>query len=906
MRHAARVPVRHALCWFASLIAGAVSASGQCNPPLVYGSLSDGMGGPSGGMSLVAWDPDGAGPQPQQLVSAGAFTRVGSQNIARVAIYDGARWSQVGNGLNQVANAAAVFNGQLVVGGSFTGPGTGVGAINRVAVFDTTTQTWRQLGDGLNGTVWSLRVYNGQLYAAGFFSATVTAPATTGLNRVARFNTTNQKWEPVGSGIASSGTVYALGEYNGELYAGTDSFANSSLLVKFNAAGASWDPVGGGLTGSGVPLAVRVLTTATLNGQSRLFVGGNFQTINSGPGAGSVAGLASFDGTDLQALPGAFISSGSSSRPDVRDIKPFTYGGVQGLAISGFNISTAESGTVTNLNNSFFYDGSAASPLGADVTAGVAGGVNAGIVFGGSYYVTGPFADTGAPWGGSFVQTTAVGRGYGGAGTVRFDGAANRFVPLVGGFNGTVMAWGAWQGQPVAVGYFTAVDGNPARRVAVFDGTRWRGLGDGVGPVTGDFAREQGLFAVAEYNGKLVVGGNTIQEYIDSGSTGSHLWQWDPATSVWSKLGGGVNSLVHALLVKDGSLYVGGTFTQANNAGRFRGIARWDGTNWFPVGDGFFRSAASVSTSSDPDLNGRRIGGAVYALLNDGGTLVAGGWFDRAGDDTAPVNALNVARLVGNSWAPMGSGVNTYNPAAVGLNPGVWTLARYGGQVVAGGAFNVVAPLTGTDIGPVNTNTGANPNGSTGANAGGVARFDGTEWLAMGGTAGLTVYGLSGPDAGTSLRVTRIASFGGRLYAAGEFSSALGAGMRFNALAQWDPSAIPATGGQGDWQSVGTGLSYGVYALRGFGRELFAGGSFNTAGGTNPTVTTTGIPAFYAVKLRPCVADFDCSGTRGVDDIFIYLSAWFVNAPRSDVDDSGERTVGDIFVFLNLWFAGCT
>jgi hypothetical protein len=55
----------------------------------------------------------------------------------------------------------------------------------------------------------------------------------------------------------------------------------------------------------------------------------------------------------------------------------------------------------------------------------------------------------------------------------------------------------------------------------------------------------------------------------------------------------------------------------------------------------------------------------------------------------------------------------------------------------------------------------------------------------------------------------------------------------------------------------------------------------------------------------PCAAGFDAQGGATVDDIFIYLNAWFAGDLRADADRSGGLSVDDIFVFLNAWFAGC-
>jgi hypothetical protein len=65
------------------------------------------------------------------------------------------------------------------------------------------------------------------------------------------------------------------------------------------------------------------------------------------------------------------------------------------------------------------------------------------------------------------------------------------------------------------------------------------------------------------------------------------------------------------------------------------------------------------------------------------------------------------------------------------------------------------------------------------------------------------------------------------------------------------------------------------------------------------TATTPG------ASLRVCVADFTCDGARTIDDIFVYINAWFTGNPRCDVDPVAGVSIDDLFVFINIWFAGC-
>lgn len=54
-----------------------------------------------------------------------------------------------------------------------------------------------------------------------------------------------------------------------------------------------------------------------------------------------------------------------------------------------------------------------------------------------------------------------------------------------------------------------------------------------------------------------------------------------------------------------------------------------------------------------------------------------------------------------------------------------------------------------------------------------------------------------------------------------------------------------------------------------------------------------------------CKANFNQTGGVSVQDIFAFLTAWFVNDPIADFDGVGGVAVADIFGFLSAWFAGC-
>ncbi|MCH8165047.1 MAG: hypothetical protein IH889_05510, partial [Planctomycetes bacterium] len=186
--------------------------------------------------------------------------------------------------------------------------------------------------------------------------------------------------------------------------------------------------------------------------------------------------------------------------------------------------------------------------------------------------------------------------------------------------------------------------------------------------------------------------------------------------------------------------------------------------------------------------------GLVFALTSfddgsgDGAALYIGGHLPTAGE----VAINNIAKFEGNSWSPLGSG----------LNSGVWALTGFddgsgsGLALFAGGAFSWA--------GDVSVNS--------------IAKWDGETWSPLGS-------GMVGP-------VTALAVFddglggGPALYAGGNFITA--GGVRANSIAKWDGDS---------WSPLVKGIDGIVYAMTvfddgsGSGPALYVGGHFTTAGG---------------------------------------------------------------------------
>jgi hypothetical protein len=282
----------------------------------------------------------------------------------------------------------------------------------------------------------------------------------------------------------------------------------------------------------------------------------------------------------------------------------------------------------------------------------------------------------------------------------------------------------------------------------------WSGLGTGVGGFS-----NSAVEALANYNSAVYVGG----AFSTAGNIAAdNIAKWDGTN--WSPLGTGLNYSPNAFVVYANELYVAGSFTIAGGISVNR-IAKWDGTSWSSVGSG--------------------MNGVIFCLAVYNGELYAGGSFSSAGG----VLANNIAKWNGTVWSPVGTGMD------IGMGtPTVNVLISLNGELYAGGNFTIV----------------------DGTSANYIAKYNGTSWTSLG-------TGMSGGLGGA--RVNALAEYDGELYAGGDFDTS--GGTFTKSIAKWNGIV---------WSSVGTGVGSPnpeVFALAVYNSELFAGGRFTTAGG-NP------------------------------------------------------------------------
>ncbi len=798
-----------ALCLLLATSAGWLPAAGLAGeaPSATAGSASTCEWSPEkfnlAGVSrevrtALTWD-DGNG---EALYAAGLFTVAGAIKATNIARWDGGSWSPLagpfGEGvrgplgsLNVLsAEAMAIFDDgsgpALYVAGEFTKAG-GI-HVNRIAKWDGSE--WFALtgsgGTGVEGggeIVYSLEVFddgNGEaLYVGGNFE---TAGGLTA-NGVARWD--GSEWSVLAgamdTGVQGGGeSVNALrvfddgsGEvlYVGGSFASVDGFTANGIA---RWDGSAWSII---LTPTGIGIGlVNAMTVFDDGSGDGLFVGGGFFQA----GGINARSIAKWDGTEWSVLAGpAHVGMGAP----VSALAVFDDGGGDALYASGFFLVA---GGVPS-NRVAKWDGDNWSALSGPGGTGVSVNDPWSDVRG-----LAVFDDGGGPAlfvGGEFQAAGGV-RAFN---VARWSGSEWSSLGSPTATTSAVLALETWDdGNGAALyagGSFDFAGNVEVSSIARWDGYGWSPLAGPSGPGVPGQVRALAVFDDGT-GPALYAGGSFLAA---GGVVANHVARWDG--TAWSALtGAGGTGVaiggVHALAVfDDGSgaaLYVAGDFRYAGGIATGM-IARWDGSEWsVPAGAG----GVGIPFSHF---------GGVRALATwddgSGDALYAGGAFQTAGDAT--VN--NIARWDGDAWTLL------FGPFDIGVEGAVYALAVFDGG--SGPALHAAGALTEAG----------------GVEVANIAKWDATGWSPLAepfDTAGLnhSVTALATYDDGT----------GPALYAAGSFLLA-GDGVTVDRVARWDGSdwsALAGSAGPGLDRSASA-----LEVFRDGADALYVGGSFTLAGG---------------------------------------------------------------------------
>jgi trimeric autotransporter adhesin len=628
---------------------------GECEPNWVatFGPLP----GANLGIHAMAVFDDGKG---AALYAGGDFTIVGGVHANRIAKWNGSDFEPLEKGVNETISSMIVFDDgsgpALYAGGLFTQAGGN--PASHIAKWNGTT--WSQVGGGVTGGpsdvyIESMIVFddgNGPaLYVGGIFGAAGGIPCA----NIARWD--GNAWSPVESGFPNQ-AVRSLAVYNDgsgdALYAG----GSQNFLKRWN--GVSWLTVGGGVNSH--VFALEVFDDGTGQGPA-LYAGGAF-TIAGGVQANRIA---KWNGNSWSAVGDGFSPTGNGW---VYELQVFNDGTGSALYAGGGFITSGK----TVVNGIAKWDGAGWTPLGTGANIGVNTlcGFDDGKGFGSVLYAGGAFTEIGnvavnriAKWDGAswnalenglnnevnaLAISPASGAEFGNVLYVggRFDGAGKVSMKNIGRWDGTKWsALGSGVNQNVfalltvnengkevvyAGGGFNAAGEVTANHIARWDGKSWSALGNGV---------DSTVFALAHYDDQS---GNGSELYAGVYSA-TAVAKWDGEN--WSQLASGFNGYVNTLKVYDDGLgdgpclYAAGRFNSSGSQ-IVNNIARWDGSEWYPVGGGL---------TYPPNAEARAL--AVFDDGN-GNALYAAGSFYFAGGNPA----MGIAKWDGRKWSALSAGTS--------------------------------------------------------------------------------------------------------------------------------------------------------------------------------------------------------------------------------------------------------
>jgi hypothetical protein len=613
---------------------------------------------------------------------------------------------------------------------------------------------------GVTNTTYAIAVNNGAIYVAGVAAGSRTSvPLSVWDGKqwsvTAMFNGPSQM--SVNDLAFVGNTLYAAGNFTN-----VDGVAANGL-AKWD--GTNWSSLGF----SGIAYALAV-------DGNNLYVGGNY----TNAGGVTVTNIGYWDGSTWHAMgPGVGTLAGYSVR---------AVAAKSGLVYVGGLFNNSGSQSVTNL---VMWNGTTWS--------GVGGGVNSLV-----YALA--FNDNDLYVGGAFTQAGATPA----SGIAKWDGT--NWSALDSGLAGaskTALSLASLNGLLCVAGSFTSAGGSGATNFATWNGSLWSGAGN---------LNAQGYRAVAS-GGKLYVGGLFS---IAGGLWVNQIASWDGAQ--WSALGisgrqNGIQSTVSAVASDGTNLYAGGSFTYAGQTTNANYIARFDGTNWQPLGAG--------------------LNNPVNALAVTNNLVYAGGSFTGTKTGTA---LPYFGRWDGANWNSMGSAGGLVYAVAVGPN-GVYAAGTYyTGSAYGAPFFNRWTGSTWSSmlVFPPDTTFFAYPlsdpvgyraiaiqgnNVYLGGNIMGFTQFPPNDFDQATNCQNIIRFdGTYGWIMGTGLNKTNVALavLGSTVFAAGTFTTA--GGLPANQIAKWDGTTWSGVGGG----VVGNGT---VLALTTMGDSLFAGGTFTNMGG---------------------------------------------------------------------------
>ncbi|TVQ52656.1 MAG: hypothetical protein EA377_09755 [Phycisphaerales bacterium] len=401
---------------------------------------------------------------------------------------------------------------------------------------------------------------------------------------------------------------------------------------------------------------------------------------------------------------------------------------------------------------------------------------------------------------------------------------------------------------------------------------------------------------------------------------------------IWSAFGGGAGVQVYSVIEYEGDLVILGTFSTVDGM-QIPGIAAWDGTSWYPLGDGllvalidgepqvgvfdgdlvvtgelipnsvgFYQPAfrwdgSAWDTFGDQQCDGAPSVGSLTIYEGDliVGLRLTGACEHHTNGFDDPISG--VLRWNGEYWSQVGDTSDFHRVRALTVFEGdliagddlgairrwdgesweligqmddqILTFTEYNGDLITGGRFTEADGLTVNQI----------------------ARWTGEHWVAMAGGVG----GVSDP------RVNTLVVFNDELIAGGDFTSA--GGQSADNIARWTGAG---------WEEFEGGANNRVHAAAPFGDGLAVGGSFTSLGGVSATRVGMFTPCL-GPPIGACCVNGNCievdeqfcatiGGAYLGDETFCDDTDCPPACP-ADLNSDGVVDVLDLLMVLEAWGA---
>ncbi|MFG0284179.1 MAG: hypothetical protein ACF8R7_07125 [Phycisphaerales bacterium JB039] len=404
---------------------------------------------------------------------------------------------------------------------------------------------------------------------------------------------------------------------------------------------------------------------------------------------------------------------------------------------------------------------------------------------------------------------------------------------------------------PVPGLYATVLAKPPTSELLVFarwNGTRWVAAGPHTGlQAAGKQSWPDDLWVFDDGTGAAVYACGTFDaNELGEPVRGVAKWTGEKWAPVGAGAGVDVIGQCRALAVFDDgrgpALYVGGTISEAG--GRpVSNIARWDGDVWSDVGGGVWSSGVQPVTD--------------MVVFDDGSgpALFVGGHLTHAGG----LETWGVAKWTGDQWLPIaGRAISAAWVKSLAVHDDGTGPALY-----AAGIMGAIGRLR----------------------VQGIARWDGKTWTTVGATGGEPV-----------IHVEDLAVFddgsGAQLYASGGLGEWFGSD--FTGLARWDGA---------QWHDMGRwdGLVIGGGAIAahddGSGPSLW----FSSLSYSDPL-----FGRLRCVSPACAIADCDADGSTTFFDYLCFFNAYAAgDLGAADCDGDGSLAVLDFLCFQDAFAMGC-